>query len=141
MISSMMTRSRCLRTGCLSPSHAVQFRAFIKQRESKYQLDSIIDGNVKWPRDPKDRDLLYFLAQSLRAHLVKGLPEEREKANAEARRLAHRGKALLTDLASISLEIAQMVVAKEGEHQVPNWFLVEIVRDLPRLVVKKEEKK
>ena len=32
--------------------------------------------------------------------------------------------------------MAQMVVTDEGGEGLPNWLMVEIVRDLPRLVVK-----
>jgi hypothetical protein len=44
----------------------------------------------------------------------------------------------LKELAAISLEMAQMVVSVDGGESLPNWLLVEIVRDLPRLVVRKE---
>ena len=54
--------------------------------------------------------------------------------NREAQFLAHRGKALIKELYSINYEIAQMVVAEEDEERLPDWFMVEIVRDLPRLV-------
>jgi hypothetical protein len=55
------------------------------------------------------------------------------------RQRAHRAKALLKELAGISLEMAQMVVAKQGEGDVlPAWFLAEVVRDLPRLVEKRD---
>jgi hypothetical protein len=51
--------------------------------------------------------------------------------------LAVRAKALLRDLANISLEIAQMAVAAEGDELLPDWFVIEIIRDLPRLAAKK----
>jgi hypothetical protein len=120
--------------GCLSPHHATQLRAFVKQLRGKYQLSAILDGKARWPDRPEDRDLLYFLAQSLRARLAKELPAQREAASGAHRELAHRAKALLRELAAISLEIAQLVVAGEGEGApLPAWFLVEVVRDLPRL--------
>jgi len=120
--------------GCLSPHHATQFRAFVKQVRGRHQLSAILDGKARWPERPEDRDLLYFLAQSFRARLAKDLPAEREAAHGEQRELAHRAKALLRDLAALSLEIAQMVVAGESDGQsLPGWFLVEVVRDLPRL--------
>ncbi len=123
---------------CLSPYHAGQFKAFIKQVRNKYQLSAIIDGSEKWPYQPEDRDVLYFLAQSFRARLVKELPDKKEKMNENNKQLAHRGKALLKDLAGISLEIAQMVVAEDEEREeLPSWFMVDIVRDLPRLVERK----
>jgi hypothetical protein len=36
------------------------------------------------------------------------------------------------------MEIAQMVVSDGEAESLPNWLMVEIVRDLPRIVVKKE---
>ena len=69
---------------------------------------------------------------------IKELPADRSGIAAGHKELAHRGKALLKDLASISLEMAQMVVCEENGETLPNWLMVEIVRDLPRLVVKKD---
>ncbi len=128
-----------LASGCLSPQHAQQFKAFVKQLRSKYRLAAIIKGEVGWPREPEDRDVLYFLAQSFRAQLLKELPAGANTLTARHREMAHRAKALLRDLASISLEIAQLVVAKEDSGEgLPGWFMVEIVRDLPRLVERKD---
>ncbi len=123
--------------GCLSPHHATQFRAFIKQIRNRYALSAIISGEQKWPDAPEDRDTLYFLAQSLRAQLIKELPSEKNKLSGSVQELAHKAKGLIRDLANISLEIAQMAVAEDGESILPDWFMVEIVRDLPRLAVKK----
>jgi hypothetical protein len=123
--------------GCLSPHHAGQFKAFVRQVRSRYQLDAILKSEVSWPSDPDQRDVLYFLAQSFRARLLKELPPEQSARNAHTRQLAHRGKALLKDLAAISLEMAQMVVAEQEDGEtLPGWFMVEVVRDLPRLVAK-----
>lgn len=129
--------------GCLSPHHAGQFKGFVKQVRSKYALNSIIKGEIGWPSAPEDRDVLYFLAQSFRAQLIKSLPENQNGANSSGnyKDLAFRAKAMLKDLAALSLEIAQMVVAKGDEGEtLPSWFMVEIVRDLPRLVEKKDSK-
>jgi hypothetical protein len=123
--------------GCLSPQHAVQFRAFIKQIRNRYGLSKIIDGEQKWPAAPEDRDALYFLAQSFRAQLIKELPADKNKLAAGTSQLSIRAKALMKDLANISLEIAQMVAAPADDVSLPDWFLVEIVRDLPRLAEKK----
>ncbi len=122
--------------GCLSAEHAGQFKAFVKQLRSKYGLKGILDGAAKWPAAVEDRDVLYFLAQSFRAHLMRELPTDRAAMTPAHKELAHRGKGLLKELAAISLEIAQMVVSNGQAEALPNWFLVEIVRDLPRLVVK-----
>lgn len=124
--------------GCLSPQHAGQFKAFIKQIRSRYRLNAILKGEIAWPHQPEERDILYFLAQSFRAHLIKELPGDRALANEQQRELAHQAKALLKDLAALNLEMAQLVIAKQDDGEIlPNWLMVEIVRDLPRLAEKK----
>lgn len=128
--------------GCLSPNHAIQFKAFVKQIHGAYRLNSIIKGDASWPHKPEDRDVLYFLAQSFRAHLIKELPPEPKKLKSEQQALVIRAKVLLKELAHISLEIAQMVVSgqEDSAAPLPNWFMVEIVRDLPRLVERENGK-
>ena len=135
-----------LAAGCVSPSHAGQFRAFVKQMRHAWDLDAILKGNLRWPADPSDRDVLFFLAQSLRARLAKELPADKRGSSRAATQLAHRAKALLVELADISLEIAQVVVAPEGQDAdgsdgagLPTWFLTEVVRDLPRLVAGRDK--
>jgi hypothetical protein len=131
-----------LASGCLSPQHAVQFRAFIKQIRNRYALAHIIDGGQKWPSAPEDRDVLYFLAQSFRAQLVKELPADKSNLSPATTQLSMRAKVLMKDIANISLEIAQMTVIPadeaSGDPGLPDWFMVEIVRDLPRLAEKKK---
>jgi hypothetical protein len=125
--------------GCLSPEHAGQFKTFVRHLNSTHRIESILKGDATWPHETKDRDILYFLAQSFRAHVVKSLPSDRETLTSPQKEFAHRSKALLKDLATISMEMAQMVVAAhENQENLPNWLLIEIVRDLPRLVAKKE---
>ena len=126
-----------LASGCLSPHHATQFRAFIKQIRNRYALSAIISGDQKWPSAPEDRDALYFLAQSFRARLVKELPADKNHLSGVTHELAFKAKSLMKDLANISLEIAQMTVSDEDGSTLPDWFMVEIVRDLPRLAAKK----
>ncbi|MDY4078015.1 MAG: MoxR family ATPase [Clostridium sp.] len=128
---------KILAYGTLSPNHAGQFIAFIKQVKNRYKLSSIISGEEPWPNKPEDRDVLYFLAQSFRAQIIKELPLDKKKLNENSQYFAHRAKALIKDLSLISLEIAQMVVGNIDENSLPNWFMIEIVRDLPRLVEKK----
>ena len=128
---------KILAYGTLSPNHAGQFIAFIKQIKNRYRLSSIISGDESWPNKPEDRDVLYFLAQSFRAQIIKELPSDKKKLSENSQYFAHRAKALIKDLSLISLEIAQMVVGNVDENSLPNWFMIEIVRDLPRLVEKK----
>lgn len=130
-------RLEALAFGCLTPDHAAQFKAFVKHLKGKFKLAAIMKGDVGWPNRPEDRDVLYFLAQSFRAQLIKELPPLEKGLNANQKDLAHRAKGLIKELSGISLEIAQMVVSKQDEAAgLPGWLMVEIVRDLPRLVDK-----
>ena len=110
------------------------FVAFSKQADKVHLLEDIISGKEKFPDKPEDRDTLYFLAQSFRGRLWHDLPEKKQKMNKEAQYLAHRAKALIKDIALINMEIAQMVVSAEGEKHLPEWFMIEIIRDVPRLM-------
>jgi hypothetical protein len=120
--------------GLLTPAHAGQFKGFLKQVRQQHALNAILKGDARWPAEPKDRDLLYFLAQSLRGRLLKELPDQETALGAEHRKLSLQAKDRLKDLARISVEIAQTVVAEDDAgRRLPDWFLVEVARDLPRL--------
>lgn len=121
--------------GSLSPNHAAQFRAFVKQIHNQFGITQILKGEQSWPDKPEDRDVLFFLAQSFRAHLIKELPEQNTNLSDSQAQLSFNAKRLLKNLANISLEIAQIIVgpADDGA-MLPDWFLIQIVRDLPRLV-------
>ncbi len=124
---------RILTYGCISASHAGMFLAYTKQMKNSHLLSDIIKGEVKWPSKPEERDVLYFLAQSFRAQLLHELPKNKQKMNKNAAYFTHRAKALIRDLSQINYEIAQMVVSAEEGNVLPDWFMMEIVRDLPRL--------
>lgn len=122
--------------GTLTNVHASAFRAYVKTVRHAYGLEAILRGDARWPAAPEDRDLLYFLAETFRARLTKELPSTKSHASPAGRQLAHRAKALLVELAELSLEIAQVVIAADddGRPVLPSWFLIEVTRDLPRLV-------
>ncbi|HKD76822.1 MAG TPA: MoxR family ATPase [Ktedonobacterales bacterium] len=125
--------------GCLSPAHATQFKAFAKKVRGKYQLDAILSGMADWPRSPEDRDVLYFLVQSFRAMLLRDLAPTKEEANKTQRDLMHRVKLLLFQLASLNLEMAQLVVTPDEQGaELPDWFLIDIVRHVPAIARKAE---
>ncbi|MDE7064625.1 MAG: MoxR family ATPase, partial [Desulfovibrionaceae bacterium] len=124
---------RVLAYGCISPQHTGMFLAYTKQLSNRHLLSDIIKGTAKWPSKPEDRDILYFTAQSFRAKLIHELPQSKQKMNKEAQYLAHRAKALIKELSQINHEIAQMVVSAQEGDMLPDWFLVEVIRDLPRL--------
>ena len=125
---------RMLAYGCISASHAGMFLAFTKQIGNGNLLNDIIKGTKKFPSKPQERDVLYFIAQSFRAKLIQELPENKQKMNRQAQYLSHRAKALIKELSTINYEIAQMVVSSEEGKMLPDWFMVEIIRNLPRLV-------
>ncbi|GLY54221.1 MoxR family ATPase [Lentzea sp. NBRC 102530] len=122
--------------GTVTANHASMFKAYVKTVRNAYGLEAVLRGDTRWPSAPQDRDLLYFLGEAFRARLVKELPHDKAHASAAGKQLAHRGKALLLELAELSLEVAQMVIAADddGNPVLPAWFLVEVTRDLPRLV-------
>ena len=126
-------------SGLLTPAHARQFVAYYRQRQRAFDLAAILKGDIGWPEDPSERDILYFLVQSFRARLIKELPEDNRKVGREARTLALSAKDRLVQLSRISLEMAQLVVAEDEDGTaLPDWFLVEIARDLPRLVARRD---
>ena len=127
---------RTLAYGSISPSHAGMFVAYTKQVDNKEYLSDIIKGVVKFPVEPERRDELYFLAQSLRARLWHDLPAKKQKLGKDTQFLVHRSKALIKQLATINMEIAQTVVSEEDGKSLPEWFLIEVVRDLPTLIAK-----
>ncbi len=128
---------RVLAAGSLSPQHAVQFLAYVRQIRNQYTLDKILSGEQPWPDKPEERDVLYFLAQSLRARLVKELPTERGKLSGDSRTLVLQVKDRLAELADLSLKTARTAVTPEDGRELPDWFVVELFRDLPRLANKR----
>ncbi len=124
--------------GCLSAAHAGQFKAFVKQIRNRYAISAILKGDLSWPDKPEDRDLLYFLAQSFRAHLIREFPANKRQLSSKDKDLAFQAKALLIQLARINFEIAQLVVSDEdgSGQKLPDWFMVDIARDLPRIVAR-----
>lgn len=132
---------RVIAFGCVKASHAGMFVAFTKTAERKNILNAIIKGEEKWPSRPDERDVLYFLAQSFRARLLHDLPKSKRKMDGGTQYLSHRAKMLIRELARVNLELAQMVVSSDDGKTLPEWFMVEIVRDLPRLVTAEHDRK
>lgn len=125
---------RVLAYGSVSSAHAGSFLAFVKNLGNKNLLNEIIKGEARFPSEPEQRDVLYFVAQSFRAKLLLELPEDKQAIDRVTQQLVHRAKAMIKDLSHINLELAQMVVSSDGGKVLPEWFMVEIVRDLPRLI-------
>jgi hypothetical protein len=128
--------------GSLSESHATNFKAFIKQIKNKYNIPKLIKGDLKWPTDPKDRDILLFLVNSFREYLHKELPKEEGKMSAEKKRLVIDVKSSLKELTQVDNEYAQHILTPDDQgNNLPLWFLTEITKELPRLLNRLEAQK
>ena len=126
-----------LANGCLTAEHATQFAAYVRQVRNEYSVSKILNGDQRWPDKAEERDILYFLAQSFRALLLKELPRNRGKLTKEARLLAMKAKERLIELAEISVEIAQMAITPDNGDTFPAWFVLEASRDIPALMRKR----
>jgi MoxR-like ATPase len=126
---------KALAYGTVSHDHATQFAALFRTSDHRHVLQRIIKGDESWPSGPEDADRLYFLAHALRAQLVKELPEKVGVGmTPQVNLLRHRAKQLITELAERNEELAQTILAEdENGRALPDWFLLEVVRDLPRL--------
>lgn len=126
-----------LASGLLTPNHARQFVGFYKQQQYGLGIEEIIFGDKNWPNKPEERDILYFLVQSFRIYLIKNLSNENNSSSQDS--LVQRSKKLITQLAQISLEMAQLVLVEDEDEEgvregLPAWFTAEITRSAPRLL-------
>lgn len=122
--------------GTLTPAHAVSFCGYAKIVRHTFGIEAILKGDASWSARLEDRDLLYYLAEAFRGRLVKELPRQKEHVSASMRQTSYRAKSLLVQLAEISVEVAQTVIADDadGLPVLPAWFLIDAARDMPRLV-------
>jgi len=124
--------------GCLNRDHAVGFKAFLKQIRNQFSVHKILKGDEPWPSAAEDRDLTYFLTQSLRDLLIKELPERDGHLGRDSRELAQSAKTALKSLARIDGELAQLVLTENDRgERLPDWFVLEVAKELPRLLQQK----
>jgi AAA domain (dynein-related subfamily) len=124
--------------GCVTRDHALGFKAFLKQIRNKFSVHKILKGEETWPAAATDRDLTYFLAQSLRDLLVKELPAHEASLGRDSRELSQSAKGALKSLARIDGELAQLVITEnDAGDRVPDWFVLDIAKELPRLLEQK----
>ena len=125
-----------LAAGCLSAQHARSFAAFIKQIEGNLRVDLVLQGKQPLPLAAEDRDVLYFVVQAIRGQLAKMLPPEKDNLKPQHRVMVKQAKQILIQLCDSNVEMATVMVAEEVVEEarnLPSWFLVEVIRDLPRL--------
>jgi hypothetical protein len=136
-----LSKAWLLAQGVLSPAHAAQFKTFLQMRREKFNVEELLRGEKTWPRPAAggDTSLLYLLVQSVRAQLLRRLPPD-AAARAREAELVHHAKRLIKELAEINLELAQVLISDDESSgkKLPDWFMLEIVRDLPRLAAQKE---
>lgn len=121
--------------GSLTDHHATQFKAYMKQIKYKFSIPKIIKGEMNWPNEPKDRDILMFLVNSTKDYLLKELPQNEEGLNAAKKELVIDIKNSLKKLSHIDNEYAQHIITpNENGQTLPRWFLIEITKELPRLI-------
>lgn len=126
---------RVITYGCISPAHAGMFIAFTKSIGKNNLLANIFKKEAKFPSKPEERDILYFVAQSFRAQLLNELPQKKDKMNKKLSYFVHRSKEMIRELSHINFEIAQMIISSDDGKKLPDWFLIEVAKDLPRLAM------
>jgi MoxR-like ATPase len=128
-------RIRELAFGCLTADHATQFVALSKIDDHRRLLARMIKGDEGWPREADQADQLYFMAHALRDQLIKELPPVTGQRMSESVNvLRHRAKLLITELAEFNEEMARTIIAvDEDGRTLPDWFMLEVARDLPHL--------
>lgn len=125
--------------GSLTYEHAAQFKAFIKQLKYRYNIPKLLKGEEDWPKDNNDKDLLLFLVYSVRDYLIKELPKESSEMTSEKKKLVINVKESLKKLTHIDNEYAQHIISPDQQgNNLPSWFLAEMAKELPRLILKKE---
>jgi len=133
-----------LAAGTVSPSHALSFTAFAKQLTMGLEISDILAGRSPLPLAPDQRDLLFFVVQGIRAQLTKSLPEHKNELSGDVKELVHNARRIIAELARADEELVLVLLAREdgdGARNYPNWFLVEVVKTLPRLkqLIEQEE--
>lgn len=126
--------------GSLTADHVMQFKSFIKQIKYKYSVSKLIEGEEKWPDQPQDRDVLLFLVNSAKDYLLKELPKNENEITSHKKKMVIQIKESIRKLCYIDAEYAQIIISgsDDGE-QLPKWFLLEITRELPKLMAQKNE--
>ena len=82
---------------------------------------------------------LPFWVQTVKSQILRRLPPDAANRAREAE-LVHHAKRLIKELSEINLELAQVLIADDdvSGKKLPDWFMLEIVRDLPRLAAQKD---
>jgi hypothetical protein len=130
-----------LATACLSVAHACQFVAYVKQQLSTYRPEAILSGVQELPTH--DRDLMYFVVMSLRAHLLESLPRERKRLTRSQQVLVKQAQNVVRALTAYDGELVQLMLGQSApDTALPGWFVADLTAVIPaRLTSRPQEKK
>lgn len=120
--------------GCLSEHHAGAFLSFLKSKQSLYDLNSIIKGDMNWPAKAEEKDVLMDLALRFAQQIAKELPVDPKNMSAGA--LSKKSVAFKTALRKLSVidaDIAKLALIS-NDAKIPDWFMIEVASELPRLM-------
>lgn len=128
--------------GSLSEEHVSHFKSFRKQLKHKFSVSKILNGEIPWPREAENRDVLLFLVESAKDYLFKELPKNENQVTSQKKQLVANVKNSLKDLARIDNEYAETLLSpnSNGEN-LPKWVLLEIAKELPKLISLKQKEK
>jgi hypothetical protein len=119
--------------GCLKADHAASFMTFLESHMDHRMMERILSGEEDIPRDPAKRSTLHFIANGLKALIIKRLPKEHKGLTAETKLIAHNFKRILKEVSSIHNELAMSMISESEHGNIPDWLITEIARDLPRI--------
>jgi hypothetical protein len=115
---------------CLSAPHAGQFVAYVKQRLSAYRPEALLSGAQPLPLH--DKDLMYFITMSIRAHLLENLPRERRKLTSAERELVTQAQSLVRTLTPYDGELVQLLLGQaDPDTALPAWFVADLTTVIP----------
>ena len=132
------TKIEALAYGCLSLDHAATFNREVVSRFIEQQtIFTIMNGEAKWPKENKE--LLKFLAQAFRGHLIDEMPEFQLSMTGKQVQLLNLSKDLLKDLFETDANMAQIVLVKQNRFQkvLPEWLVDELAEEFPQLQIDK----
>ncbi len=123
--------------GAVSEDHADMFLRYLKRKDSQYDLNAIIKGDKPWPPSLEERDILMDLAILFGKQISKELPAN-PGSNGNSSKV-QEFKEALRKLSHIDPDLAKMALVSD-EVKIPEWFMVDISRELPRLLSKRDGK-
>lgn len=125
--------------GALTQDHAEAFLVFLKRKNEQYDLNAIIKGDKPWPAALQERDILMDMAISFGRQIAKEMPETYSGSGTLNQKM-QEFKSALRKLAQIDPDLAKQALVSD-DVAIPDWFMLEVSKELPRLLSSKNGKK